>query len=312
MKCCEPLRISSLKFLLLLLLASALWGDIILRDLAIKKPNLKLGDIAKIVDKNPNRANYLASLHIDEEFMADGIVSQNEIKKILQKNFIDTSKIKIMGSTVKLQVKAKKIDKETILQTIERFVHNRYKNIAIDKISLRFHTLPLRSGTYRIRIEPTSESFHHIYLQISIYDGVKLAKKLKVTLYVQRFIDAAVAAKSIRKGEIIDAQDIQSKKVRLANSSQLYLTPAQVIGAVAKRDIKPNQTIKRYMIEPDYDVKKKRSVKIIYQKGPIRIELLGLALQNGKVGDIIRVKNLSSNKVLRCKVISSGAVQYLY
>lgn len=312
MKCCEPLQILSLKLLFLTLLASTLWGDIILRDVALQKSTLKLGDVAKIVDKNRNRANYLASLHIDEAYLADGILSRDEIKRVLQKNFIDASKIKIVGSRVKLQAKAKMINKDTILQAIERFVYSRYKNVAIEKISLHFQAIPLQSGMYRVNIKPTSESFHHIYLDISIYDGKKLAKKLKATLYVQRFIDAAIAVRSIRKGEIIDASYIQPKRVRLASSSQLYLTPAQVIGAVAKRDIKQNQVIKRYMVEPDYDVKRRKSVKIIYQKGAIRIELLGLALQNGKVGDIIRVKNLSSNKVLRCKVVSSGVVQYLY
>ena len=314
MRCCELLQTLNLKLLFIALVATALFAQsrIVLKSSVINKPLLRLGDIAQIEDSNPHIASFLASLSIDPKFVSDGVISKAEIEKILKQNLIDTKRVNIVGSVVTIKSRAKQIDKAMLLKALEQFVTSRYKNIAIEKIALHFDTLPLQSGSYHLHITPTSQSFHHLYVKITIFDGEKRLRSVNATISLRRFVNAAVATKSIPKGRIIEADDITKQRVRLRSSMQHYLTPSQVVGAVAKRDIRANQIIKAYMVEPDYAVKKRKSVKIVYKKGPIKIELLGLALQNGSLGDIIRVKNISSNKVLRCRVIANGVVQFVY
>ncbi len=314
MRCCELLQTLSLKLLFVAFLAATLIAQsrIILQESVINKPKLLLSDIAKIEDSNSHIAAFLSSLPIDAESRSDGVINKAEIEKILKNNLIDIQKVSIVGSLVKIESRASEITRAMLLKAIEQFVKRRYKDVAIEKVALSFKSMPLQSGSYHLHIVPTSESFYHLYLKVTIFDGKKRVKSLRATLFLQRFIDAAVAKRDIAKGEIIEPQAIAKKRVRLRNSAQEYLTPLQVVGAVAKRAIKINQVIKRYMVEPNYEVKRRKSVKIVYKRGAITIELLGLALQNGRVGDIIRVKNISSNKVLRCRVVSNGVVQFVY
>lgn len=55
-------------------------------------------------------------------------------------------------------------------------------------------------------------------------------------------------------------------------------------------------------------VEKNKKVNILYIDRNIRISMVGVALQSGKVGDYIEVKNISTGKVLKAKVISDSEV----
>jgi len=55
-------------------------------------------------------------------------------------------------------------------------------------------------------------------------------------------------------------------------------------------------------------VVKNQKVSIVYLNKNIKIQMLGVALENGKEGDYIKVKNISTGKELVGKVISNDTV----
>ncbi|MCX7760811.1 MAG: flagella basal body P-ring formation protein FlgA [Hydrogenothermaceae bacterium] len=55
-------------------------------------------------------------------------------------------------------------------------------------------------------------------------------------------------------------------------------------------------------------IEKNKKVDIVYITKNLRIKMMGVAVQSGKVGDIIEVKNISTGKVLRGRVISENEV----
>ena len=55
-------------------------------------------------------------------------------------------------------------------------------------------------------------------------------------------------------------------------------------------------------------VQKNQKISIVYLNKNIKIKLLGVALENGKEGDYIKVKNISTGKELIGKIISSEEV----
>ena len=63
-------------------------------------------------------------------------------------------------------------------------------------------------------------------------------------------------------------------------------------------------------VNPHYLVKRGNPVKVVYVKGPIKIEIIGIALENGREGDIIKVKNPSTGKILPCRVVGENVVLF--
>lgn len=55
-------------------------------------------------------------------------------------------------------------------------------------------------------------------------------------------------------------------------------------------------------------IQKNQKVNILYLNKSIKIQLIGTALESGKVGDYIKVRNISTGKELKGKVIDSQTV----
>lgn len=62
----------------------------------------------------------------------------------------------------------------------------------------------------------------------------------------------------------------------------------------------------------DYFIKSGDNVKLIAQIGTARIEAMGEAQQNGRVGDLIRVRNVESNRIVHGRVDRSGMILVEY
>ncbi|BCD68399.1 flagella basal body P-ring formation protein FlgA [Nitratiruptor sp. YY09-18] len=283
-------------------------GDtkVVLKESIVVKKDIHLFDIATIESDDIRVKEYLANLPIGHTATADGKISKSEVVSTLAESLINPAKVHIVGDAVSI-IAASPLTKEQLVRMVEEYVKQHYKDVTIKRIHV---TLDKPVQNWRIKITPSSQSFSHIYLNIDIYtDNKKLLTK-RASVTIERYGKAYVALHDIPRGSPITAQDVEAKRVRLTNSA--ITLPKSVVGSLAATNIKAGRIIKSSMIKPDYPVKRHKNVKIIYERGPIQIELLGLALQDGAIGEIVKVKNLSSNKVIQCKVLKPGVVQFVY
>jgi len=127
--------------------------------------------------------------------------------------------------------------------------------------------------------------------------------------YVKQMIFAPVVKKDMIRGQIINEDDIEIKKIPLQRG---IVTDRNIlIGAVVRTTIKKGNPVKISMINPDYPVKRRSYVKVIYDRNGIKIEITGVALENGIKGQVIKVKNLSTGKILPCRVIGKDTVLFV-
>ncbi|GAB6071970.1 hypothetical protein JCM14244_03470 [Venenivibrio stagnispumantis] len=117
------------------------------------------------------------------------------------------------------------------------------------------------------------------------------------------------AKRDILKGKILEEEDLTYITIGYKQSGT-FENINDLIGKKLKYNIKAGEVIKDFMLD-DFDIKPNTKVKIIYDKNGIRIELLGRTVEGGKIGDIIKVKNISTNKVIKCKVLDANTVLYI-
>ncbi|WP_281951176.1 flagellar basal body P-ring formation chaperone FlgA [Nitrosophilus kaiyonis] len=305
-----------LAFFLLLLLNFSGYAKIVVElkpFVEVINKNILIKDIADIKsDKNEKTLkNFISTLKITT--LKDNIakIKKEQILKTLQNNYIDVSKINIIGENCIVKLKTKKLEISEIENDIKKFIQQKFGDrIAIKSISIgnKSFTIPFSKTEKKIEIKSSTNS--HIYINYFIYNDGKLFKKIPITLKIEKFIMAPFAKRDIPKGKKISINDIYFKKIKIYSKSDI-LGKDEIIGNIAKRNIKKDSIIKRYFIEPNYLVIKRKSVKIIYKNGPIKIELLGLALENGILGQIIRVKNISSDRIIKCRVVAPFTVEFI-
>lgn len=117
--------------------------------------------------------------------------------------------------------------------------------------------------------------------------------------------DAIVTKRTVQANTVLMAHDLEV----LSNSTEGELDLASVIGMEARKVLFKGQPIGPRDIARPALVERNQVVLLVFNQGGLSIETEGRALDRGRVGDVIRVMNLSSRSTVSGKVDHLGAIQ---
>ncbi len=96
---------------------------------------------------------------------------------------------------------------------------------------------------------------------------------------------------------------------RASNSSREAHSLSEVVGRRVRRPIGKNNTIKMDYLDAGDVIRKGEMVIIMAEKGGLKVTTKGVAKDDGSSGEMIRVENISSGKVITGRVIEPGIVK---
>ena len=132
-----------------------------------------------------------------------------------------------------------------------------------------------------------------------------------------RDVDGTASANSVKiaftrlnipKGKVIKSDDLVMKWTNSRSSHGAYITIEHIVGHKAKRNIARDTVIKAQHIMANNAVNKSDTILIVSGFAGLSIVTYGEALSGGKVGDMVLVKNLSSNKKFKAIVTAEKKV----
>jgi flagella basal body P-ring formation protein FlgA len=113
----------------------------------------------------------------------------------------------------------------------------------------------------------------------------------------------------ITKGQVIDAEDIEQEYVSEYKLQANTITNAdELIGMMPSRTIAPHRPVRSNEIMKPMIMSKGAIVQMLYQSPTMDIRTMGEVLDEGSVGDMVRVRNLDSRQVVHGKIMSSKEV----
>ena len=119
------------------------------------------------------------------------------------------------------------------------------------------------------------------------------------------------AAKPIKKGSVIQSEDLVLVEATKRNTQSYFSSVNDVIGRKAKRTIYRDQLIKPQHVTTLWLINTDQSVMIVNLAGRIRVETVGVALENGQKNDIIKVQNVVSGEIVSGIVESEKNISVL-
>lgn len=123
------------------------------------------------------------------------------------------------------------------------------------------------------------------------------------------FLPAVHASGILDRGQTLTAGDLKLQRINIAKARRGYYNRLdEVAGLAAKRRIRAGQLITPALLEPTLAVKRGQPVKIVASQDGIAASTSGEALADGQPGDVIRVRNVRSGKVIDAKVVEGGVV----
>jgi flagella basal body P-ring formation protein FlgA len=142
-----------------------------------------------------------------------------------------------------------------------------------------------------------------------LVDG-KPCRTLYVKATVHPFAQVAVAARDMDRGEPIGEGDFDMVRKDLASAPKGHITDSSMLaGLIAAQSIPSGSVISLRSVERPLAVKRGSVVAAEVTGNGFRVSAKAKALDNGRVGDVIRLVNTDSRKLLVGEVVNGDTVR---
>lgn len=119
-----------------------------------------------------------------------------------------------------------------------------------------------------------------------------------------------VVSHALPRGHVISAGDIQQETRDLSSLSGGYLlNPREVIGQSLRRPMVIGAVITPASIKPAQAIRRGEKVTILARRKGIEVRMTGIALADGAPGELLRVRNILSKKIIQGIVTKYGEVR---
>lgn len=136
--------------------------------------------------------------------------------------------------------------------------------------------------------------------------------EVSVTVKPDIYLPVWVAKNTLERGKVVAPDDIELKKKNISTAQGGYITdPDEIIGLTVKRRIRGLQVVIPSQLEQPVLVTRGQQVLMIAEQDGIEARMLGEALKNGRKGELIKVKNLSSKRTVTAIVDDMAKVRML-
>jgi len=166
---------------------------------------------------------------------------------------------------------------------------------------------------FHISLVDTNKDRGKVELIVSASSNSKLFFKVPVYFNVRVFEFVAIT-----KGKTRRKQPLTKENVFIARRETTRLRGMAFSSIDDLKDmttttpVQSHTILTDYMVETPPTMKQGSLVKLIVKESGFRIVTKGLAQQTGYKGDVIKLKNLDSKKMLYGKILNSDSVQVVY
>ena len=300
--------------------------EISLKDSAgIMSEDVFLGDIADIRGGDEKTAEMLKSLKI--------CVSPLPGKsRSVKKSYIKLKVLRIFrtdGDTgialditgpekVEITRNSNKLDPERLKEETVKFIGGKLGEKYIrteinilkmpDKLSL-----PAGEITFDFSKNQQDEFYGKISLSCDIIANGEPYRRVNILADVRAYIKVYRLKKDASRGAALDLSMVEEAVENIASVSKgVIKDPAELAASKSATFLSSGTVLTRYLLDRLPDINRGDDIKILVKFGNVTATTYGKALQEGSVGELIKIRNSDSKKDLVGKVVDKGVVEINY
>ena len=220
-------------------------------------------------------------------------------------SLINKQAIAITGEEISAKV-SKWLTKEGI-EGIPIFSKNSIYNDCNDKIKIKKMFQNYRT----IKVNCLDKNGFELVMRVQILKFTehkkknkpkKLSKKFiahKLTKKKNEFIKIIKLKKSLEKNDIIQLEDLETVSVEKKYQTTFFDNKEQLVGRKLKKNLKMGQILHPRHLFESFDINNGDIISIVSNLGNVSVTVSGEAQDSGNLGDLIKVKNLKSGKIIK-------------
>ena len=124
------------------------------------------------------------------------------------------------------------------------------------------------------------------------------------------FDDVAVTSKPVLKGQLIDASAVRYQKHNVARLKNGYFAKSTTLQPLeARRNLARGAVLTPRNLTPRLLVRAGQQVTLVISLNGLQVKSTGKALQSARLGEVVRVRNSQSLKIVEGVVSGNGLVE---
>ena len=156
-------------------------------------------------------------------------------------------------------------------------------------------------GWQTVRVVCRQENMWDIFVRTGYQK--KTPKKAVKSSEIQKKSDnldlmqRVIIVRPVSQGDYLTRDDLGLQTLS-RNGGGGFTDIDDLVGRRAKKSLRAGLVVHDRHLRPNWMVRAKQTVSVVNNTGGIQVTTAGIALENGRLGDLVKVRNLSSNSVL--------------
>ena len=146
-------------------------------------------------------------------------------------------------------------------------------------------------------------------VMIPVYATKNTDTKGWILAQIKRYQTVPVLNKSVKIGDVLTEDMFTNEKRQMLNLRDTVQKIESIIGMQAVRFLNAGQVLQYADVKKEMVLKKGQMVKAIVGGADFEVAISAEAQESGSIGDIVRIKNMDSQKIFAAKVIERGIVR---
>lgn len=303
--------------MLLVLVAPALALEIVFKESAsVADSVVRLADVAEIGQQTSLAENLMQQVVAQAPQVGSFLtIDTNGLGRQLRAKIGASAELNFSGAkSIKIKRSEQLIDNERIMAMISEFFAANKHRLPPAEISFTptAPSLPfaIPEGELQVEVIPSNPNIlsSSSFSLILTVDG-KVVKNMSVRGQLKAMAQIVVTSEPLRKGTVLQTQHLGQAAVDINDLAEPEFDSQRLLGRQLTRSLPTGSPILGHMIEEQPVVRRGQLVKMIIASGSLHLSATGLAHNDGRIDQMIKVQNLSSNKTVHGRVTGPGMVE---
>lgn len=291
-------------------------GEVTVRPKSqVDRPFITLGDIADIEGFRPIERAHLSTIQLGRA----PIVGQ---RRIIPKAFLRARINRELpaGSILKLGRQTEVLRRHQVIpgseiqaaitQAVEQRIGDEMTDVAKLGVPHQNRLRVPEGARFEVRFENRRNQLGALNVSVMIIDGPEEKLARRVVVSVDRFTEVVTLNRDGKRGSHVRSTDLTMNRVAESSVPRgAIINVENAIGAILKRTVRRGDTLRSNWLDIPPVVLRGQRVRLIAKRGSIRVSTMGETLSKGRSQELIRVRNLSSKKIITGRVTSDGNVE---
>jgi flagellar basal body P-ring formation protein FlgA len=287
-------------------------------EAAVRSPMVFLKDVADLQGAESNRLRVLEQITLGQApaFGAATVLSRHQIQERIESEADSLAGVNWTGAAaVQVRLQGRPADFNDVAPVLKSHLDGKTlwagSEIKIRSIvGLKGIELPPEAFELRVSSNTTLAGRNRILAPVEIWEAGKIMRCFWITAEISVRSAILIASQKIPLQKIITPDDVVETVTELPDLRAAYARhPEDLIGKASRRSFSAGDPLTREAFSDPILVRHGETVRVRLERNGIVLTSMAKAEQDGKLGQVISVRNLESSAPLKAQVTGRAAVK---